>query len=225
MIRVKICGLSALEHALVAARAGADFLGLVFASSPRRVSIEEALALVTAVRELKPCPALVGVFVNAAAGEVNEVAERCRLDWVQLSGDETWSYCRDIKRPVIRVIHVTAGKTARDVTADIEQGYRLLGRERLICLLDGRVGDVYGGTGQTFDWELAGEVAAGCPVIIAGGLTPQNVGPMVGQVRPWGVDVSSGVETAGRKDSLKIRSFIETVKGAGETAGNQGSSV
>ena len=91
-------------------------------------------------------------------------------------------------------------------------GYRLLPRQNLVCLLDSQVGDTYGGTGQAFDWQLAKEVSARFPVIIAGGLTPANVGQLVKEVQPWGVDVSTGVETNGRKDTAKISAFIKAVR-------------
>jgi phosphoribosylanthranilate isomerase len=212
MTRIKICGLSEIQHVLAAAEAGADFIGLVFAPSRRQVSTKKALQLVEAVCNVKPRPAMVGVFANSAADEVNRIADYCHLDWVQLSGDETWHYCQQIERPIIKAVHVSNTQTAEQIISEIAMGYQLLPKQNLICLLDSKVGDTYGGTGRAFDWQLAGKVPARFPVFIAGGLTPTNVGQLVKETQPWGVDVSSGVETNGQKDTAKIIAFIKSVR-------------
>jgi len=214
--KVKVCGLSEVEHAVAAAEAGADYLGLVFAPSSRRVAPEAAARLVKEVHDAGYFPAVVGVFVNSTVEEVNHIADYCGLDLVQLSGDESWEQCREIERPVIRTIHVSAAATASEILARIEDGIVALGQDKLSFLLDSSVGTVRGGTGQTFDWKLAKEVSGRFPVIVAGGLNPANVGDLVKEVRPWGVDVSSGVERHGRKDISRIRTFIETVRSAEE---------
>jgi phosphoribosylanthranilate isomerase len=212
MTRIKICGLSEIQHVLAAAEAGADFIGLVFAPSRRQVSIKKALQLVEAVCHLKTRPAMVGVFVNSAADEVNHIAEYCHLDRVQLSGDENWDYCQKIERPIIKAVHVSNTSNPDEIVSEIAAGYQLLPQKNLICLLDSKMGDTYGGTGRAFDWQLAGKVSAKFPVLIAGGLTPTNVSWLVKKTQPWGVDVSSGVETDGQKDTAKIKAFIKVVR-------------
>ena len=215
MTRVKICGISEIEHALAAAGLGADFVGIMFAPSRRQVSADRAVEISEAVRALADPPEVVGVFVNLPAEEVNRIADYCRLDRVQLSGDEDWQYCLEIEKPVTKVVHITEGKPASKVVREIEEGLELASGKDVLCQLDTQVGDAYGGTGQTFNWELAKEAAARFPVIVAGGLTPENVGRLIREVKPWGVDVSSGVETGGRKDIDKIRDFIKKAKGGG----------
>jgi len=214
LTRVKICGLTGVESALTAARAGADFLGLVFAPSRRQVSPREALRIVEAVRNLSNRPALVGVFVNSPIQWLKQVAYYCKLDLVQLSGDESWSYCQTIDYPFIKVVHVSSGGTAREVMAEIEAGYRLKLKYEPRFLLDSRVSRVYGGSGKVFDWQLARQVSARFPVMVAGGLTPENVGRLINEVRPWGVDVSSGVESHGRKDLGRIEAFVRSAREA-----------
>ncbi len=212
MTRTKICGITDSQQALAAAEAGADFLGLVFAESRRRIMPRQAADIIKAVRQLANPPLMVGVFVNTPAADINMVADGCGLDWVQLSGNESWEYCREIKRPIIKAVHIAASSTVRDIADIIEKGYRLIPRDRLVCLLDTQFKGAYGGTGQTFNWKLAAELAPRFPLMIAGGLTPDNVGQMLKEVHPWGVDVSSGVETDGRKDINKIREFVRAVR-------------
>jgi phosphoribosylanthranilate isomerase len=209
--RIKICGVSDIDSAVVAGRAGADFLGLVFAPSRRRVPVEEARQIVKAVGQLEEPPETVGLFVNAPVKDVNEIAEYCNLNRVQLSGDETWQYCQEIARPVIKVLHVSPYSTGAGLTTEIEKGYQSLSAQRLTCLLDSSIRGAYGGTGETFNWQIAKTLSARFPLVIAGGLTPDNVNRLINEIHPWGVDVSSGVETDGKKDKHKIKAFIEMV--------------
>ena len=206
--KVKICGLSEEKHILAAGEAEADFVGMIFAPSKRQVTPEKAAALVKAVRKLDKPPAVVGVFVNTPASEVNRIAAECTLDLVQLSGDEDWQYCLEIDKPVIKVIHVSDTDSVDNVIAEIEEGFNTLQGRDVTYLLDTKSEDAYGGTGQSFSRQVAAGVAGRIPVIIAGGLNPENVAGVVDEVHPWGVDVSSGVETEGKKDTVKIKSFI-----------------
>jgi phosphoribosylanthranilate isomerase len=216
MTRVKICGLVEVEHAIVAAQSGADFVGMVFAEGRRQLPPEKAREIAAAVHGVAKPPQVVGVFARHTASDVNRIAEYCGLDRVQLAGGEAWSFCLEMERPITRTIHVAPGTSAEQVLAEIAEGKRALAGRDLFFLLDTKVGDASGGTGRLFDWSIAREVTRRYPVIVAGGLDPGNVSRLVKDVGPWGVDVSSGVETNGRKDPARIRAFIEAVRKAEE---------
>jgi len=213
--RIKICGIGDKTHALAAVEAGADFIGLVFAPSQRQISPTQACEIAGAVKKSSDAIKVVGVFVNAPSSHVNVLADFCALDWVQLSGDESWEYCREVLRPVIKAIHIDQ-QSPEELYAELSAGSKLLPAQGFITLLDSRVEGKYGGTGESFNWNLAQEVAKRFPAIIAGGLDPKNVAKLIKKVAPWGVDVSSGVETRGVKDIAKIRAFIEAVRKADE---------
>ncbi len=214
MTMIKICGLMEVEHALVAAEAGADFVGVVFADGRRKVTLEKAREIATAVHALKAPPHVVGVFAGQPAAEVNHIADFCGLDRVQLAGGEPWSFYLDITRPINKTIHVGPETDIDGVLAEIAAGQTVMAGRDLIVLLDTKVGAASGGTGRRFDWAIARAVARRYPVLVAGGLDPQNVVKLVEEVRPWGVDVSSGVETNDRKDPARIKAFIEAVRKA-----------
>ena len=215
MTRVNFCGIRDKNHALAAVEAGADFIGLVFAPSKRQVTPTQACEIASAVKKSSDATKVVGVFVNAPASQVNEIADFCALDCVQLSGDESWEYCREVVEPVIKAIRIGQQSPA-ELYAELSAGGKLLPQQRFIALLDSQVEGKYGGTGESFNWNLAQQVAKRFPVIIAGGLDPKNVSRLIERVRPWGVDVSSGVETGGVKDIAKIKAFIEAVRKADE---------
>jgi phosphoribosylanthranilate isomerase len=215
MTRIKICGIRDKAQALAAIEAGADFIGLVFAPSQRQINPAQACEIAGAVKKSSDATKVVGVFVNAPSSQVNELSDFCALDWIQLSGDESWEYCREVVRPVIKAIRIDQ-QSPKELYAELSAGGKLLPAQGFIALLDSQVEGKYGGTGESFNWNLAQEVAKRFPVIIAGGLDPKNVARLIEKVAPWGVDVSSGVETGGVKDIAKIRAFIESVRKADE---------
>ena len=222
MTLVKICGLREPAHALAAAEAGADFVGLVFAESRRRVTIEQARAIARALGEplaaagggaehieallRRKRPLVVGVFADAGAETINRTADAVGLDLLQLSGEEPWDMCDKLSRPVLRAVKVRDGTSAEEIIAAIGPG--------AVPLLDTHAEGALGGTGRPFDWAVAAEVARRFPIVLAGGLAAENVGEAVRRVRPWAVDVSSGVETDGVKDVEKICAFIAAAKEA-----------
>ena len=202
MTRVKICGITRVQDALAVAHVGADAIGLVFyAPSPRCVSIALAAEL---ARSLPPFVTTVGLFVNASPALVREVLAAVPLDVLQFHGDETPEYCEQFNKPYLKAIRVQAGVDLLQCAADFSSAQGLL--------LDAYVAGIPGGTGAVFDWSLIPQNLP-LPVILSGGLDAHNVAAAVQQVRPYAVDVSSGVEVSkGIKDVLKIAAFIQEVK-------------
>ena len=212
MTKVKICGISDAKHAIAAVESGADFIGMVFAESRRRVTPQQAKTIVEVVKKADDTVKTVGVFVNLPAKDVNRIAEQCGLDMVQISGDEPWEYCIDIEKPVIKAIHIGSENDSESHKAVFGIEHTSNNDNVYIILLDTKIEGQYGGTGETFDWELASSVSHQYPIIVAGGLTPDNVKEAIEKIKPWGVDVSSGVETDGVKDINKIKKFIYEAK-------------
>ncbi|MPZ97746.1 MAG: hypothetical protein GEU80_00170 [Dehalococcoidia bacterium] len=242
MTFIKICGNRTPEDVLAAAEAGADFVGIMFAESKRRVDAEEANAMTRALgaplarhemvlpppaqphvrEEITPWfqhgsevleaylrakrPLTVGIFADQPIDEVNELAEQAEVDLVQLSGDETWEDCLLVTKQVIQVVHVSPIDSPSDPMEDVQPGFALA------LMLDAAHGPYRGGGGHPFDWEVARRVSEQVPVILAGGLTPENVGEAIQRVRPWCVDVSTGTETDGRKDHQRVREFVDAVR-------------
>ena len=216
MTRFKICGITRSAHAIAATDAGADFIGLLFAPSSRQLSRDQARDLVREARSQRPSigqrPRVVGVFVNTPAEEINETAEYCGLDWIQIHGDETLEDCSAIQRPVLKVVRIPADAPAEELLSRLNQELRAIVERGYTPMLDSvSTGRYYGGSGRPFDWKVAAELAERYRFVLSGGLSPENVAPAIGQIRPWGVDVSSGVETEGAKDIYKIKAFARAV--------------
>ena len=214
MTCIKICGIKEETHALMLAGAGVDYIGLVFAESPRQITPARAKKIIAALKESGAKTEVVGVFVNTPTEKINRIADSCRLDRIQLNGDEPWELCRNLNRPVIKVIRVSCNYRTEQIYGNMAYGANILKPQDCRFLLDSNAPDRYGGTGKTFDWNLAKMIAEKFPVIIAGGLNPKNVAEAIKIISPWGVDVSSGVETKGAKDLDKIMKFIKAVREA-----------
>jgi phosphoribosylanthranilate isomerase len=202
MTRIKICGITRAEDIKAAASSGADALGLVFyAQSPRHVSVAQAQRLAA---HIPPFVTLVGLFVNPSEDEVREVLRNIPLDVLQFHGEEAPEFCARFNRPYLKAIRVKAGVDL------VQYAARYAGAQGL--LLDACVEGVHGGTGESFDWALIPQ-GLPLPLVLSGGLHAGNVAQAIGQVRPYAVDVSSGVERAkGIKDAAKIAAFIKEVK-------------
>ena len=212
---IKICGLREPEHAAAAAEFGADLLGFIFAPARRQVTVEAARRCIEAARSAagaRPIVA-VGVFVDAPASEIERAAAGAGLDAVQLHGSEDPSFVEALGVPATKVLRPRGGVEAAAVIAEID-AFRSSRRPPAGFLIDGYADGASGGTGARADWDVAAEVAAARPVMLAGGLEPENVAAAIRRVRPIGVDVSSGVETDGVKDVARIDAFIRAARQA-----------
>lgn len=218
MTEIKICGLTSADEALQVAALGIDVIGMVLAPSRRRISLQMAKDIVRQVKKGQQRATLAGIFVNEPVQTVNDSAAYCGLDIVQLSGDESWEYCRKLEHPFIKVIHVTDNSSTAEIIDRIERGNLARFKQPFVCMLDCKSGGNYGGSGRSFDWEIAREASLRFPLFIAGGLHAGNVRQLIRQACPAGVDVSSGVETNGKKDMEKVRDFVRAVKFTGGQA-------
>ena len=214
MTKFKICGLSHVDHVLAAANAGADYLGFVFVQGVRReLSIQNATHLIEEYRCMSGDggPKLVGLFANQPIQYVNNTVSKVGLDMVQLCGNEPPKYWNDINVPVIKQIKVKEEGSLQKTIAGITQLVKQVCNNGQIPLLDKYHDGHLGGTGTQFDWNIAAEITKTHNIFLAGGLTPENVRDAIRTVTPWGVDVSSGIETDNTKDTKKIISFAEEV--------------
>lgn len=204
VVRSKICGITRVEDALAAVEAGADAIGLVFyAKSPRAVTVQQARSIINA---MPPFVTTVGLFVDASRCELGEMLDAVPLDLLQFHGDESPESCEGYHRPYIKALRVKPGD---DIAAQVALYKNASG-----VLLDTYVPGIPGGTGEAFDWSLVPE-GLSKPIILAGGLTAENVAQAIARVRPYAVDVSGGVEAAkGIKDAQKIRAFMQAVRAA-----------
>ncbi len=204
-IKVKVCGITNAEDALAAVEAGADALGFIFYEKSPRYVVPAVAANIIA--ELPPLVTPVGVFVNEGLATVRSIMDTCGLAMAQLHGDENVSYCRELARPAMKALRL---RDRGSLLALAE--YQGRGGVRGF-VLDTFSELAYGGTGQITDWGLAADVAKSTPILLAGGLTADNVTEAIRTVRPYGVDVSSGVESApGKKDLAKMRAFVDAVR-------------
>jgi phosphoribosylanthranilate isomerase len=203
MTKIKICGIKTLTDALAAIDAGADYLGFNFyPKSVRFIEKQVCVEITSVLKKEFPQIKLVGVFVNSSVEEVKIIMETCSLDLAQLHGDET--------PEILNALDGKAFKAFRGIPENVNGFVRC---ESPAFLLDAAVKGVYGGTGITADWDSAVELAKKYPLLLAGGLIPENVAEAVGRVKPWGVDVASGVESApGEKDARKIKAFVQAVR-------------
>jgi phosphoribosylanthranilate isomerase len=200
--RIKFCGCKSYEDVVLALGAGADAFGMIFAPSPQRISWEEAERIAERLEgEITP----VAVFVDPTRDEIRRVRELFPECAIQLSGNETPAFTKSISGTVIKALHV-GDQTPSEMDRVCDRYAPAL------PLFDTKAAGKFGGTGTSFDWQNIARLARWRPVFVAGGLTPQNVGTCVRIVRPFAVDVRSGIETKGRKDPAKMRTFVQAVR-------------
>ena len=240
-VRVKICGLTLPEHAVACVEDGVEMIGLVFwERSKRHVSVEQARRVTAALppRTAPPAvtltpgpglwfegcaaaverlidagqgrPLVVGVFADQPVSLMNSIAEAADLDLIQLGGDEPWEMAFQLRRPAIKTLRVGGDSNAAGLLASVETGTASL------LLMDAAVPGLPGGAGVRADWDVAADLARSLPVMLAGGLNPDNVPEAVARVQPWAVDVSSGVERDGVKDVVLIDAFVRAARSAGD---------
>lgn len=212
-LKVKICGITTLEDARYAAGAGADFLGFVqYPGSPRYIAPKQARQIIEWVYGSEP----VGVFVNEDANTINQIADEAGFNYVQLHGTEPPDICAQLERPVIKAIHVTPDATELSLRMQMDP-YR---DHVALFLLDTRQTGLWGGTGTPFDWPTARHLVADFPLLLAGGISAENVEEAVRIVQPLGIDLSSSVESApGLKDFDKLQAFFDVVNEMREALG------
>lgn len=202
VVKIKICGMTSIEDTLLAVAGGADAVGFIFYKKSPRYVTEKLVKSIIA--RLPPFVETVGVFVNESEDRINRIADSCKLDAVQLHGDEPPAFCNKINRKVIKAVRVKGMDSFVDLPSYKVSAF----------LLDTYSEEQLGGTGQVFDWGLVNEGKKYGPVILAGGLDPANVTHAIQKAKPYGVDVCSGVEkTPGVKSSVKLKAFIKAVKG------------
>jgi phosphoribosylanthranilate isomerase len=210
---IKVCGIREPEHAVAAAEAGADVLGFIFAPARRQVTAEVARACIVAAREVNPNVLTCGVFVNAPNSEIEATVDAAELDLVQLSGAESPDFVASLPVPATKVLHPQPGFSSDEI-AGVIASYQLADVPPVAFLLDAFSAKGAGGTGEMVDWGLAARVNASVPVMLAGGLSPENVAEAIAGVRPQGVDVSTGVEIEGRKSTDRIQAFVTRARAA-----------
>lgn len=223
MTEFKICGLRDLDHVFAAADAGASFLGFVFVPGVRRnIGEQQAKAIIKEYHDIRgpSGPRLVGLFANQPLEDVNRIISECNLDFAQLCGDEPPEYWDNVDAWVIKQIKVKDSGPKEKVVAEVVYEIEEVVSRMHMPLLDKHEAGALGGTGRTFDWSIASKIAEQHDIVLAGGLTSENVGDAIRTSNPWAVDVSSGVETNGVKDLGKITAFADAVRQASGVLSN-----